>query len=360
MGTPNNPGEEQETLPCDYCHNQIALLFCRADSAKLCLFCDNQVHAANALSGKHLRSQICDGCRSAPVSFRCSTDNLLLCRECDWDAHGLCSASALHDRTPIEGFTGCPSPLELASTWGFDLNHYHTKPTNNPLHDSGHWEYPLADPNSWMQEVMVPESDESDVFKKSTFSFEKQKNVILKQLTELSKRSVFSSDGNGGRGQQQKEEEVPFTSLLMMKQGRVDVDRIDDQTLQHSMLWNSIPGDRRGTQIWDFDMERSASPDRNNGGFMSEDHKTGTGLAMNLKIQNSSKSCFGTQKGYDIGIGGSDDIEILARNRGNAMLRYLEKKKSRRYVKHIRYESRKARAHTRKRIKGRFVKADNA
>ncbi|KAF7846357.1 hypothetical protein BT93_L4504 [Corymbia citriodora subsp. variegata] len=42
------------------------------------------------------------------------------------------------------------------------------------------------------------------------------------------------------------------------------------------------------------------------------------------------------------------------------MLRYKEKKKNRRYDKHIRYESRKARADTRKRVKGRFVKASEA
>ncbi|CAK9179057.1 unnamed protein product [Ilex paraguariensis] len=54
------------------------------------------------------------------------------------------------------------------------------------------------------------------------------------------------------------------------------------------------------------------------------------------------------------------DMELLAKNRGNAMLRYKEKKKTRRYEKHIRYESRKARADTRKRVKGRFVKASEA
>ncbi|KAK4413574.1 Zinc finger protein CONSTANS-LIKE 15 [Sesamum alatum] len=54
------------------------------------------------------------------------------------------------------------------------------------------------------------------------------------------------------------------------------------------------------------------------------------------------------------------DIELLAKNRGNAMQRYKEKKKTRRYDKHIRYESRKARADTRKRVKGRFVKASEA
>ncbi|XP_030953479.1 zinc finger protein CONSTANS-LIKE 15-like [Quercus lobata] len=51
------------------------------------------------------------------------------------------------------------------------------------------------------------------------------------------------------------------------------------------------------------------------------------------------------------------DMELLAQNRGQAMLRYKEKKKTRRYYKYIRYESRKARANTRKRVKGRFVKA---
>lgn len=54
------------------------------------------------------------------------------------------------------------------------------------------------------------------------------------------------------------------------------------------------------------------------------------------------------------------NMELLAQNRGNAMQRYKEKKKTRRYDKHIRYESRKARADTRKRVKGRFVKTNEA
>uniref|UniRef100_A0A0D3H2L6 CCT domain-containing protein n=1 Tax=Oryza barthii TaxID=65489 RepID=A0A0D3H2L6_9ORYZ len=45
------------------------------------------------------------------------------------------------------------------------------------------------------------------------------------------------------------------------------------------------------------------------------------------------------------------DSETLAQNRDNAMQRY---------EKHIRYESRKLRADTRKRVKGRFVKSNGA
>ncbi|KAL8224501.1 hypothetical protein R6Q57_019976 [Mikania cordata] len=417
----NNPGED-DTQPCDYCNHQIAIIFCRADSAKLCLFCDHHVHAANALSGKHLRSQICDGCRSAPVAVRCATDNLVLCRECDWDAHGVCSVSAKHDRTPIEGFTGCPTPLDLASNWGLDLDQdrHRKKNPNNPVNDSGQWAYPLTDPNSWMQDIMVPDEtnvvvDCGDSFKKLNSTCGKQKHVILKQLTELFKRSLLLDGDNGGRDEsrQQEDDEVqiehqPFTSLLMM-QGPLDVDLSKNQTLGESMIWSSKPRDHKGTQIWDFNMGRLASPeesDANNEGFMmktfneilsetSLPDKTGLGelyginyssshtdiAASTLIIQNNSNdrkapSSFGIQNGY----GGSNDIhfteqnvtgveklatsltkadmELLAKNRGDAMLRYKEKKKTRRYDKHIRYESRKARADTRKRVKGRFVKAN--
>ncbi|XP_058091773.1 LOW QUALITY PROTEIN: putative zinc finger protein At1g68190 [Magnolia sinica] len=44
--------------------------------------------------------------------------------------------------------------------------------------------------------------------------------------------------------------------------------------------------------------------------------------------------------------------------RGNAMMRYKEKKKVRIHEKRIRYASRKARADVRKRVKGRFIKAE--
>ncbi|KAF2284741.1 hypothetical protein GH714_029967 [Hevea brasiliensis] len=44
-------------------------------------------------------------------------------------------------------------------------------------------------------------------------------------------------------------------------------------------------------------------------------------------------------------------------NRSNAVMRYKEKKKTRKFEKRVRYASRKARADVRRRVKGRFVKA---
>lgn len=48
---------------------------------------------------------------------------------------------------------------------------------------------------------------------------------------------------------------------------------------------------------------------------------------------------------------------IQSTNRSNAVMRYKEKKKNRKFDKKVRYASRKARADVRKRVKGRFVKA---
>ncbi|KAJ4961283.1 hypothetical protein NE237_021193 [Protea cynaroides] len=70
-----------------------------------------------AASRKNFKIYVC----SEPASVRCSTDNLVLCQECDWDAHDTCSISASHERSPLEDFSGCPSPLELTSIWGFDI-----------------------------------------------------------------------------------------------------------------------------------------------------------------------------------------------------------------------------------------------
>lgn len=105
---------------CDFCGESIALLYCRADSAKLCLSCDREVHSTNQLFTKHTRLLLCDSCNSSPASIFCSTDNSVLCQNCDWESHNLSSSSSPHDRRPLEGFSGCPSVTELLAILGFE------------------------------------------------------------------------------------------------------------------------------------------------------------------------------------------------------------------------------------------------
>ncbi|KAJ6388256.1 hypothetical protein OIU77_026770 [Salix suchowensis] len=212
----------KETVSCDFCSEQTAVLYCRADSAKLCLFCDQHVHSANLLSRKHVRAQICDNCSSEPVSVRCATDNLVLCQECDWDAHGSCSVSASHDRAIIEGFSGCTTALDLASIWGFDLEGKKQEPlienwrsnscgvvydlVNEP------WVYDKSSGNFSFQDLMVPNGNNNNGNRNvdnavvcgnvsKIPSCGKYKHVIYKQLVELLKRDLMGGgDGGGGDG----------------------------------------------------------------------------------------------------------------------------------------------------------------
>lgn len=480
-----------ETVPCDFCNDQVAILYCRADSAKLCLFCDKHVHSANLLSRKHVRSQICDNCRSEPVSIRCSTDNLVLCQECDWDAHGSCSVSAAHDRTPIEGFTGCPSALELVSLWGFDLGDKKLEESEMLVQNwvcsqdlvmpIDYWASSRASATAF-SDLIVPNdnpflfanlncTDAASMFKKQSPSCGKHKQVIYKQLVELLKRDFEGGDddegddnrdvGAGGEdvGLQnlvpettngdcywqgdlearriQKEhdgvfvgaappqsllqQQTSFTSLLTMPPhvGFKDSERSVDGTV----VWDSNPN-RQSIQIWDFHLGRlrghkdSNSFDdtygtgnmgftiKNFGEFLKETSPTspkllgetyqincssvhddissfnnnvnnttlnqGAATCESINVPNNKLNCGSKNmqpneqpiivKGDSILSTSTTkaDLELLAQNRGNAMQRYKEKRKTRRYDKYIRYESRKARADTRKRVKGRFVKASEA
>ncbi|GAB4845238.1 hypothetical protein Ancab_038647 [Ancistrocladus abbreviatus] len=84
------------------------------------------------------------------------------------------------------------------------------------------------------------------------------------------------------------------------------------------------------------------------------------GLSGSKDINFTGQPIFTTGGSAETVATAKANMELLAQNKGNAMQRYKEKRKTRRYDKHIRYESRKARADTRQRVKGRFVKATEA
>ncbi|XVF59962.1 hypothetical protein PTKIN_Ptkin08bG0004600 [Pterospermum kingtungense] len=438
---------------CDFCNSKPAVLYCRADSAKLCLFCDQQVHSANALSLKHVRSQICEGCKAKPASFRCSNDSLMLCPDCDWNSHNnsnICSVSPLHERSRVEGFSGCPSVTELASLFGFDLK---PKDLVNLIPGFSLYEQDLLN----LEDFMVPNDDSS--ISSALLSSVKLNHEVYRQLVEMGKRDLVRVSGDGaelGPGtppitsadqgnfasfevengdDELLHQQTPFTSLLMLQNNLVL--RQNDYVAEGELLWDCKPS-YQASQIWDFqsgrlrDCEESGPEDtgcengKNNNGFVMKNHKelAKGGSVSKTKVfqdmydemrhsmrcedtlsRNNCNEAFSmytptTEESNNVAVAGSSsdskvaeplkvegakyfqimdqdhhflaaneskneakakvDMELLAQNRGNAMLRYKEKKKHRRYDKQIRYESRKARADTRKRFKGRFVKASEA
>ncbi|CAN8304057.1 unnamed protein product [Cochlearia groenlandica] len=424
--------DSSERVPCDFCGDHTAVLFCRADAAKLCLHCDQHVHTANLLSRKHVRSQICDNCGNEPVSVRCFTDNLVLCQDCDWDVHGSSSGSDAHVRSAVEGFSGVPSISELAALWGLDLesrkedNQSPTTMTAMMMTSSDHFGMQL---DSWvsgsnvLQELIVPSDD--TVFKKRRSSCcGRYKQILCKQLEELLKNGVVDRDGDGDgdrdgdRDQSGEGIMVPEMPERLGWSSR-DVDEINGgegiiqkpETSSFTPLqWNvSNPSSGHSTtQIWDFNLGQtrgtedtsrietkgSASFTINNSMDLVNEtcyttttkgvkeilkdnyNRSNSGHGQPISESNNLPVTFGSEKGSNSSnelhftdqssrasckntrlVATKADLERLAQNRGNAMRRYKEKRQKRRYDKTIRYESRKARADTRLRVKGRFVKA---
>ncbi|KAK9925567.1 hypothetical protein M0R45_033888 [Rubus argutus] len=169
---------------CQVCNSKVAALYCTADLAKLCLLCDRDIHSANALSLRHTRSQVCDNCRAQAASVVCFSHNISLCQTCDRHSH--CSSA---DRTPVQGFTGCPSTIELASVLGFDLG---SQAQNFNLSlDDGH----------------------NKLFKQS---LGRPKDEVYEQLVEMRMRALALS----AQQQQQQVEDAASYSFISIDQAR--------------------------------------------------------------------------------------------------------------------------------------------
>ncbi|KAJ7981321.1 putative CONSTANS-like zinc finger protein [Quillaja saponaria] len=105
---------------CEFCGVVRAVVYCKSDSARICLHCDGCVHSANLLSHRHQRSLLCDKCNSQPAIVRYVDVKLSVCQGCDWNGNG---GSVLgHGRQALKYYTGCPSLEELSSLWSSALD----------------------------------------------------------------------------------------------------------------------------------------------------------------------------------------------------------------------------------------------
>ncbi|KAH0878684.1 hypothetical protein HID58_066078 [Brassica napus] len=359
-------------------------------------------------------------CGSEPVSVRCFTDGLVLCLECGWDVHGSCS----HVRSAVEGFSGCPSALELAALLGVDLEGRKEEkevPTMMMTMESFGMEL-----DSWVSGSnvlqIVPVTSDTTTFKKRSSSCGRYKQVLCKQLEEMLKGE--DNDGDGGGGEAKEGIMVPVIhqppttsfSSLMWNAANPSGGQSTQVSQDYSHSGCSIVFSTCAAvnlQIWDFNLEQSREPQdtirteaaacvtkdaasfkvnsivkllndacstkakrvkeifqddykRLASGQVPATSENNNNLPITFGSNTSNELCFTENTGGTSCnkatrvVATKADLEQLAQNRGNAMQRYKEKRKNRRYDKTIRYESRKARADTRLRVKGRFVKATEA
>nr|UOF76520.1 CONSTANS-like protein [Olimarabidopsis pumila] len=402
----------ESVVACEFCGERTAVLFCRADTAKLCLPCDQHVHSANLLSRKHVRSQICDNCRKEPVTVRCFTDNLVLCQECDWDVHGSCSSSVAHERFVVEGFSGCPSVMELAALCGIDLEGKKKEEGDDKLTENfGMGLDSWGSGSNIVQDLIVPSHVSTK--KQSFSSLGRFKQVVYRQLEELLKRGYVSGEGGGG-GEIMVPEGITGGGSISQQSPTTSFTSLHISAEYQSACGNAMQlnaanhSTGQNTQIWDFNLGQSRNPEEpfpvepkgstftfNNvahiknetrptnvkacrytfqdesirststkGQETSMNNNIPTAIHSHKKSSNESSDLHFTEHGVipdnkttRLVEATNADRERMAQNRDNAMQRYKEKRKTRRYDKTIRYETRKARAETRLRVKGRFVKA---
>ncbi|XP_039156412.1 LOW QUALITY PROTEIN: zinc finger protein CONSTANS-LIKE 13 [Eucalyptus grandis] len=367
--------------PCDYCGGTTALLYCRADTARLCFACDREVHATNPLFAKHNRSLLCDACDSASASFFCEAERLLLCQNCDWDRHdggrGR-GAAAVHNRRPVEVFTGSPSVGEILGILGVEDLGFKGPPLGGDEGgddggggggggcggggDGGFSDVLLWDTPAFvtLDDLIVPREDACALRAVDVPPLPKNRNAtcglhmkeMLRQLRLLAKPE-YNFNFEEGEIEPLDDFHLPVLTQALqpanIHTGCEDRDQGGFQKIEATdFQWFSNDGNTRN-QAYDASSF--------SGGY-KEERPTALDKYPNGSILSSTNECHEVPSENSINPNPLPLVPLTSQERESAISRYKEKRKTRRYDKHIRYESRKVRAESRIRIKGRFAKTD--
>ncbi|XP_061364533.1 zinc finger protein CONSTANS-LIKE 9-like isoform X2 [Gastrolobium bilobum] len=392
---------------CDFCGNQRSMVYCRSDAACLCLSCDRNVHSANALSRRHSRTLLCERCNSQPAFVRCAEEKISLCKNCDWLGHGTSTSCSTHNRQPISCYSGCPSAAELSSMWSFVLdipslsestceqelglmsineNSNKTswippenqnasrsdKVTDAPGMDKS-WvctssmpessseprilDQPAGPANEFMPKLYCPATkcpalcEDDDLY--ADFNMD-EVDLNLENYEELFGMSLSHSEElfeNGG-----------FDSLFGTKDMSAADSNCQDAVAAEGSsvgLVNPLQPACSNAASADSILSTKTEPVLCFTGRQAQSNLSFTGITAENNAAES-QDCGASSTlfmGEPPWFTPCPENSLQSANRCNAVMRYKEKKKTRKFDKRVRYASRKARADVRRRVKGRFVKA---
>ncbi|KAK7283147.1 hypothetical protein RIF29_12464 [Crotalaria pallida] len=282
---------------CDSCKSSTATLFCRPDSAFLCLPCDSSIHSANSLASRHPRVPLCEVCEHAPAHVTCKADAASLCFACDHDIHSANPLAARHERIPVAPFF------------------YHA---DSPLHSPDHRRFFGSDDVE--ADVSTEEAEAA------SWLLPNPKGADLNSFSEM--EAVPCVDlGYDGKTVQQKSSGAAAAAAA---DGVVPV--------------QSNEAFSYGYKFYNSQSQMSHSVSSSEAGVVP-DENTMTEIYSKVKMAVAE---------------GGNQVVGVAADREARVLRYREKRKNRKFEKTIRYASRKAYAETRPRIKGRFAKRSEA
>ncbi|CAL0315639.1 unnamed protein product [Lupinus luteus] len=393
---------------CDFCGDQRAVVYCRSDAACLCLSCDRNVHSANALSRRHSRTLVCERCNSQPAFVQCTEESISLCQNCDWLGHGSASSSSTHKRQTINCYTGCPSSAELSSIWSFfsyipsmgeKCEQELGLMSINENRNNGTWVPSESQNVSGSPQVTdLPSKDKSSVGA-SSMPEPSSKPRLPDQPPESADECIPKLNWSSKKSPGIFEDDDLYDDFNM---DEVDLElenyeELFGMTLSHSedLFENggidSLFGTKEiaasacnsncqaaaaaaeGSSVGLINVMQPACSNAASADSMlsskTEPFRCITGRqAKNISFSGISKDS-STVDYQDCGASSMllmgeppwcppcPESSLQYASRSNAVMRYREKKKARKFEKSVRYASRKARADVRKRVKGRFVKA---
>ncbi|CAN8300061.1 unnamed protein product [Cochlearia groenlandica] len=281
---------------CDTCRSAACTVYCHADLAYLCNNCDAQIHAANRLASRHERVRVCDSCERAPAAFFCKADAASLCTACDSQIHSANPLARRHQRVPILPISGNSSSETTVMT-----------DAENRL-------------------VVAQDEDEAE--------------AASWLLPSSEKNSGNNNNNNNGFSIGDEYLDLVDYGLSLDKQ----------YTNQTNVAHRSYGGDG----VVPLQVKESSNchihhHEPHNFQFGFTDVSSETHQIHTEAVQESTSDT--TVSPHSVPAQMLSPIDREAR-----VLRYREKKKTRKFEKTIRYASRKAYAETRPRIKGRFAK----
>ncbi|XP_054793703.1 zinc finger protein CONSTANS-LIKE 5-like [Prosopis cineraria] len=320
--------------PCDSCKSATAAVFCRADSAFLCMLCDNEIHSANKLALRHERVWMCEVCEQAPASVTCKADAAALCVTCDSDIHSANPLARRHERVPVEPFFDSADSVAKSSAAALNL----LVPTDNGIGSDGFLQeesesasWLISNPSFNPKIMDVPDIKSGDMF------FPEMEYPLL----DFDYSNSFDQNDNNRGGN--NDGVVPVQARVMNHmESCFDID----------FCRSKLSSINYPTQSFTRQSVSSSSVDV---GVVPDGGNTVSEISFPIgqNISNSSESSGIISAGNSTTQLGSSASGM---NREARVLRYREKRKNRKFEKTIRYASRKAYAETRPRIKGRFAK----
>ncbi|KAF5726528.1 B-box type zinc finger protein with CCT domain isoform 1 [Tripterygium wilfordii] len=390
---------------CDFCGDQRSMVYCRSDAACLCLSCDRNVHSANALSKRHSRTLVCERCSSQPAVVRCAEERVSLCQNCDWIGHASSASTSTHKRHAINCYSGCPSATELSSIWSFfGESTCEQEMGLMSIADSSARNTLGAAENAVRQNMPSTEvNDVSEIDRSGAW-------VGNSSTPQLSSKPCAPPAGStnpllpklycpGTKGPAFCEDDI-YEDFNMdeMDLNIENYEELFGVTLNHSeeLFENGGIDSLFGAKDMsgaDSNCQGAVAAEGSSVGVVSAIHPACSNAASADSMVSSKTEpilCLpgrqgptslsfsgltGENSAGDYQDCGASSMLLMGEppwcspgressfpsaSRSNAVMRYKEKKKARKFEKTVRYASRKARADVRKRVKGRFIKAGDA